>query len=150
PSVEELARPELKIAGLRINPNNFALSRQNFINNIYLKNRQAGKELKVTGLPSPLFAGSISWSPNSRKIACTQTTNDRVDLYVIDVATQKATKIKKTALNAIGAAAYQWYDDNTLIYRVATKPASAAPARSLMPKGPTTQENYGKATPRPT
>src|SRR5262245_56743530 len=28
PSVEELARPELKIAGLRINPSNFASSRQ--------------------------------------------------------------------------------------------------------------------------
>jgi hypothetical protein len=27
PSVEELARPELRIAGLRINPNNFAPSR---------------------------------------------------------------------------------------------------------------------------
>ena len=29
PSVEELAQPELRIAGLRFNPNNFALSRQN-------------------------------------------------------------------------------------------------------------------------
>ncbi|HET6995881.1 MAG TPA: hypothetical protein VFI06_12905, partial [Chitinophagaceae bacterium] len=29
PSVEELARPELKIAGLRINPANYAPSRQN-------------------------------------------------------------------------------------------------------------------------
>src|SRR6059058_2111564 len=28
PSVEELARPELRIAGMRINPNNFAPSRQ--------------------------------------------------------------------------------------------------------------------------
>ena len=37
PPVEELARPELKIAGLRINPSNYAPSRQNFINNLYLK-----------------------------------------------------------------------------------------------------------------
>src|ERR1700748_2946062 len=37
PSVEELAQPELRIAGLRFNPGNYALSRQNFINDFSLK-----------------------------------------------------------------------------------------------------------------
>ena len=149
PSVEELARPELKFAGLRINPNNFAPSRQNYINNIFLRNIASGKDLKITGLPTPLFAGNISWSPNDKKIAFTQTTTSLVDLYVIDVATQKATKVNKTALNVI-TGGYQWYDDATLLYRTIIKPATAAPPKPLMPKGPTTQENYGKATPRPT
>jgi dipeptidyl aminopeptidase/acylaminoacyl peptidase len=149
PSVEELARPELRIAGMRINPNNYAPSRQNFINNVYLKNISSGKEFKITGLPSPLFAGSISWSPDDKKIALTHTTTARVDLYVIDVATQKATKINKTALNSL-TGSYQWYNDNTLLYRTILKPASAAPPKPLMPKGPTTQENAGKASPRPT
>ena len=149
PSVEELARPELKIAGLRINPNNFAPSRQNYINNIFLRNIASGKDLKITGLPTPLFAGNISWSPNDKKIAFTQTTTSLVDLYVIDVATQKATKVNKTALNVI-TGGYQWYDEATLLYRTIIKPATAAPPKPLMPKGPTTQENYGKATPRPT
>ena len=36
PSVEELARPELRIAGLRINPNNYSPSRGNYLNNLYL------------------------------------------------------------------------------------------------------------------
>ncbi|MEK7226774.1 MAG: S9 family peptidase, partial [Bacteroidota bacterium] len=149
PSVEELAKPEFRIAGLRINPQNFSPSRQNFINNIWLKNIATGKEMKITGLPSPLFAGSVSWSPNNKKIAFTQTSMDKVDLYVIDVSTQKATKLNKTALNTL-MGNYQWYDDNTLLYRTIVKPASAVPAKSLMPKGPTVQENYGKASPRPT
>ncbi|RYY13869.1 MAG: hypothetical protein EOO04_31175 [Chitinophagaceae bacterium] len=149
PSVEELARPELKIAGLRINPANYAASRQNFINNLYLKNIGTGKEFKITGLPSPLSASSISWSPDNRKIAFMQITASRVDLFVIDIATQKATQVNKTALNAIGAG-YQWYDDQTLLYRTTLKPPTAAPVKPLAPKGPTTQENYGKASPRPT
>lgn len=149
PSVEELARPELKIAGLRINPANYAPSRQNFINNLYLKNIGSGKEFKITGLPSPLYAGSVSWSPNNKKIAFTHTTANRVDLYVIDITTQKATHINKTALNVVGGG-YQWYDDNILLYRTTLKPPTAAPVRPLAPKGPTTQENYGKASPRPT
>jgi dipeptidyl aminopeptidase/acylaminoacyl peptidase len=150
PSVEELARPELKIAGLRINPANFAPSRQNYINNIYLKNISTGKEYKIAGLPNPLFAGNISWSPDQKKISFTQTTRERVDLYVVDLATQKAVKVNKSPLNVVLGAGYQWFDDHSLLYRAVIKPASAAPTRPLMPKGPTVQENYGKASPRPT
>ncbi len=149
PSVEELARPELKIAGLRINPANFAPSRQNFISNLYLKHIGSGKEMKITGLPSPLFASAVNWSPDDKKIAFTHTTSARVDLYVIDVATQKAVKINKTALNTISGGVF-WYDNNTLVYRTAPKPATAAPPRPAVPRGPTVQENYGKASPRPT
>jgi dipeptidyl aminopeptidase/acylaminoacyl peptidase len=149
PSVEELAKPELKIAGLRINPANYAPSRQNFINNLWLRNISSGKDLKITGLPTPLFASSVQWSPDNKKVAFTQTGNTRVDLYVIDVATQKATKTNKTALNAISGS-YQWLDGSTILYRGILKPADGAPARPAMPKGPTVQENYGKASPRPT
>ncbi len=148
-SVEELARPELRIAGLRINPGNYAPSRQNFINDIYLKNIKTRNESKITGLPSPLYAGNISWSPNNKKIAFTHTTANRVDLYVIDIATRKATKVNKTALNNI-TGSYSWYDDNALLYRTILKPATAAPTKPTTPAGPTMQENYGKASPRPT
>ncbi|MFZ9388408.1 MAG: S9 family peptidase [Chitinophagaceae bacterium] len=149
PSVEELARPELKIAGLRINPANFTPSRQTFINGISLKNIATGKEMKISGLPNPLFASGFTWSPDNKKIAFTQTTSTRVDLYVIDLATLKASKVNKTALNTISSAV-DWYDAQTLLYRTVLRPASAAPAKPPMPKGPTVQENYGKASPRPT
>jgi dipeptidyl aminopeptidase/acylaminoacyl peptidase len=149
PSVEELARPELRIAGLRINPQNFAPSRANYVNNLYLKNIHTGKEHKITGLPTPLFAAGISWSPNDKKIGFLHTTRDRVDLYMIDIATQKAVKVNKTALN-VASGSYQWFDDNTVLYRAIVKPVSAAPPRPAAPKGPTVQENYGKASPRPT
>lgn len=147
PSVEELAQPELRIAGLRINPNNYAQSRQNFINNFTLKNIKTGKEFKISGLPTPLLAGSVSWSPDEKKIAFTQTNNKNVDLYVIDVATQKAVKWNKQSVNAILGQSFTWIDDNTILYKAALQPASAAPPKPLMPKGPTVQENLGKAAP---
>ncbi|MDZ4795996.1 MAG: S9 family peptidase, partial [Bacteroidota bacterium] len=149
PSVEELARPELKLAGLRINPANFAPSRQNFINGLLLRNIASGKDMKISGLPSPLYATSVSWSPSNKKIAFVQITANRADLYVIDVATQKASKISMSGLNVL-TGGYSWFDDNTFMYRAAPKTAATAPPRPAVPKGPTTQENYGKATPRPT
>jgi dipeptidyl aminopeptidase/acylaminoacyl peptidase len=147
PSVEELAQPELRIAGLRINPNNYAPSRQAFINNFRLKNIKTDKEYTITGLPAALLAGNISWSPNEKKIAFTHTTNKQVDLYVIDVATQKAMKLNRQVLNMVLGSAYTWIDDNTILYKAAIQPASAAPPKPLKPKGPAVQQNLGKAAP---
>jgi dipeptidyl aminopeptidase/acylaminoacyl peptidase len=150
PSVGELAQPELRIAGLRFNPDNFSLSRQNFINSFSLKNLQTGKDYKIQGLPVPLMAGNISWSPGEGKIAFTNTTNRRVDLYVIDVATQQASKVNKAALNTIVGVACQWIDDKTLLYPTVTQPAAAAPPKQLVPNGPAIQENLGKSAPSAT
>lgn len=147
PTVEELGQPELRIAGLRINPANFSPSRQVFINNFKLKNIKTGKEVTVTGLPQNLLASNISWSPSENKIAFLNTTNNRVDLYVVDVATQKATRLNKQAVNNTLGAAYSWVDDNTILYKATTAPATAAPKKSITPKGPAIQENMGKAAP---
>ncbi|GAB3926543.1 prolyl oligopeptidase family serine peptidase [Mucilaginibacter myungsuensis] len=150
PSVEELARPEVRIAGLRINPNNYSLSRQTFVNNFTLKNIKTGKTFPITGLPAPLFAGGVSWSPDEHKIIFTQTNAKTVDLYMIDVLTHKATKINKHSLNTILGTGITWVDNNTVLYRAALKPAALAPAKPLMPKGPTIQQSLGKAAPSPT
>ncbi|WP_316808159.1 alpha/beta hydrolase family protein [Pedobacter agri] len=150
PSVEELAMPEYRIAGLRLNPNNYSPSRQNFINNFSLKNIKSNQTFQVTGLPSPLYAGNISWNPAENKIAFTNTTQKGVDLYIIDLATKKATKTNKAFLNVVLGSGLTWLNDNTIIYRTVTKPASAAPTKPLMPKGPTIQQNLGKAAPSAT
>jgi len=150
PSIEELAMPEYKIAGMRINPNNYSPSRQTYVNNFSLKNIKTGKTSAITGLPTVLYAGNMRWNPSETKIAFTQTSQDRVDLYVIDVATAKATKMNKQPLNAILGSSLMWVDDQTLIYQVATKPATSAPKRPLAPKGPTVQENLGKVAPSAT
>lgn len=150
PSIEELAMPEYKIAGMRINPNNYSPSRQTFVNSFSLKNIKTGKTSTITGLPTTLYAGNVRWNPSETKIAFTQTAQDRIDLYIIDIATAKATKINKQPLNGILGTGVMWVDDNTLIYQVATKAASMAPKRPLAPKGPTIQENLGKVAPSAT
>ncbi|MEJ8819518.1 alpha/beta hydrolase family protein [Lacibacter sp. H407] len=150
PLVDELGQPEVRVAGLRINPANFSQSRQNYINNFTLKNIASGKEYKISGLPANLLGNSVSWSRNDKKIAFTHSTGSTVDLYVIDVATQKAMKVNKTSLNVVLGGAFSWLDDNTLLYKIIVKPASAMPKRPITPPGPTVQESYGKAAPRPT
>ncbi|HJV19427.1 MAG TPA: prolyl oligopeptidase family serine peptidase [Sediminibacterium sp.] len=150
PTVEELGQPELRVAGMRLNPNNFSPSRQNFINNFILKNIPANKEYRITGLPASLLAGNAVWSPSQTKIAFTNTTGTQVDLYVIDIATQKAAKINKKPVNTVLGASFTWVDDNTILYKATTQSAANAPKRPITPKGPTIQQNLGKAAPSPT
>lgn len=150
PSVEELARPELRIAGLRINPANYALSRQSYVNSFTLKDIKTGQTFPVTGLPATVFAGAYSWSPDEKKIAFTQVNPNGVDLYVINVLTHSAKKVNKKSLNVVLSNSINWADNNTVLYRVATKPVSAMPQKPLMPKGPTVQQSLGKSAPSAT
>lgn len=147
PGVEELGQPELKVAGLRINPNNFSLSRQNYVNSFLLKDIKSNKEFMVYGLPSGMLASNISWSPSETKVAFTNTIGTRVDLYVLDIQAQRATKVNRSPLNATLGTVYIWIDDQTLLYKAATQPANMAPQKPIVPKGPTIQENLGKAAP---
>jgi len=144
PSVEDLAQPELRIAGLRINPNNFSPSRSAYFTSITVKEVSSGKEFAVTGLPANLKAGNLQWSPNEDKAAFTNTTSFTVDIYVIDIKTHKATKVNKAAVNLVLGAAFEWLDNNSLLYTAVNKPLSMAPKKTLAPKGPTVQENLGK------
>ena len=150
PSVEDLAQPELRIAGLRINPNNFSPSRSSYFTNITIKEVTTGKEFSVTGLPVNLKAGNLQWSPNDDKAAFTNTTNTTVDIYVIDIKTHKAAKINKANVNLVLGVAFDWIDNNSLLYTAVNKTLTMAPKKPLAPKGPTVQENLGKVAQSPT
>ncbi|WP_345952009.1 MULTISPECIES: prolyl oligopeptidase family serine peptidase [unclassified Mucilaginibacter] len=148
PSVEDLARPELRIAGMRINPNNFAPSRQVIsFSGLSLKNIKTGKVYPVAGLPVPLNASGMSWNADQNKIAFTQTNAKSVDLYVINLLTQKASKANKLPLNNVMGGGVTWVDNNTMMYRVIAKPVAQAPVKPLAPTGPVVQQNLGKAAP---
>ena len=147
PTVEELGQPEVRVAGLRLNPNNFSSSRQNFINGLKLKNIKTGKESSIVGLPANLLAGNISWSPDEKQIAFTHTTGSRVDLYVLAVEKAIATKINKTTLNATLGPVFSWVNEGTLLYTTITQAASMMPKRPITPVGPSIQESVGKAAP---
>ena len=147
--MEELAAPELRIAGLRINPANFAPSRLNYIQEISIREARTQKDFAIAGLPKPLQATGVSWSPDYSAFAFLQVNQATVDLYVVNLSTKKATRINKTPLNIV-LNRFQWIDASTLLYFATTKKPSEAPVKKAVPDGPTTQENSGKASPRPT
>lgn len=149
PTVEELAQPELRIAGLRINPNNFSPSRSTNAIGLLVKEIKTGQDFQISGLPTNLKAGNFQWSPNDDKIAFTQTNEDNIDLYVIDLKTKKATKTNNTPLNIV-INDLSWLDNNSVLYHATVASAKDSPKKTLAPKGPTVQQNIGKVAASPT
>ena len=105
PTIEEMAQPELRIAGQRINPNNFGPSRAASFNGIRIRNIKKREDSNVEGLPADLRASSVQWSPDQRKFAFVHSANTYSDLYVVDLDTRKAVKINKNPLNTVLGAA---------------------------------------------
>lgn len=147
PSIEELSRPELRIAGLRINPDNFGQSRNNFFIGVKFKNLKDMKEYPVTGLPSPLQISSFSFSPDSKKASFLQTYPDRIELWVIDLGTWSAKAITKKKINATYAAPVAWLSNSNQLLVLSTVEGKAMPVKSRVPAGPTIEENLGKKAP---
>src|SRR5687768_7626354 len=73
PSIEELAQPESRLAGLRINPATNGQSRASFVSNIKLKQVKGGEETQLKGLPQNARLSYITWSPDEKYIAFTNT-----------------------------------------------------------------------------
>ncbi|MEY4552356.1 MAG: hypothetical protein RL099_684, partial [Bacteroidota bacterium] len=147
PLVEELGQAEFKIAGLRLNPNNFSPTRQNYIKGLTIKDITTSKALVIKGMPASIAALSPTWNPSENKIAFYNVSANAVDVYVIDLVTLTCQKINKTAANLILGSSLVWLDDATLIYKVNVNTASALVKKPITPSGPTIQENLGKAAP---
>lgn len=144
-TIEELAEPELRIAGLRINPDNFGPSRTAHTIGFKLKNISSGKEYEIHGLPGNLRAGNLKWSPDQKQIAFTHTEENKITLWKIDIANKNAQQLTDDAINAVYGSPYYWLGNEEIIYKAAISPASSAPKKPKAPSGPVVQESMGKA-----
>ncbi|WP_080057302.1 S9 family peptidase [Spirosoma aerolatum] len=142
PTIAELSQPELKLAGLRLNPANTGPSRARYITGLKLRKLTDKEEKTIAGLPASPMISYVSWSPDDSKIAFANSTDSRIDLYVIDVATATAKQVSTMALNATLGVPYRWLSDNkSLIVKAVPAGRGPAPEVSRVPVGPTTQEN---------
>ena len=147
-SIDELSSPEIKLAGLRLNPNSSSRSRTNYYNNIMIsKMDQIGKDAKqIKGLPKFPKLANIKWSPDQTKIAMTNTTKEGVELWYIDLERVTAKKLIGPKLNASLGDVITWYQDskNILTKLKLKNPPEVIDAEDLVPTGPIISSNDGK------
>ncbi len=147
PSIEELSRPELRIAGLRINPENFGPSRNNFFIGLKFKNLKDMKESTISGMPSPLQLSNFSYSPDSKKATFLQTYPDRIELWLVDLSTSSAKALTKKKINNTIANPVSLVSNSNQIIFLAAIEGKRPPEKTRMPAGPVIEENLGKKAP---
>ena len=116
PSLAEMAQPELRLAGLRLNPQTNGPSRMRYSKTIIIKSLSKGIELLVQGLPRGARLNEVSWSPDNTKIAFTNTTDKHVELWLVDVAGASARLVPNLFLNGAFGDAYEWNPDSQSLF----------------------------------
>lgn len=143
PPISELARPMLRLAGLRIDPTRNSQHRQPYAVGVTIKSIADGSEKKVA-LPAGVKIVSPQWSPDGKYIAAGNLTEAGVELWIIDTATAKATKVNNVLVNtAFGG--YDWESPTTISATLVPANRGAAPAyQNVVPTEPNIQETVGR------
>jgi dipeptidyl aminopeptidase/acylaminoacyl peptidase len=152
-TLRELAQPMLRLAGERINPRNYAPHRSTNIVGFSTVALADGATRRV-GLDANETARPIGFSHDGRLFAFARQGEDRVTLWVVEVATGQARAVTDAPLNTALARAQEpceWaHDGLSLLCTFAVESPSRVPAPPAVPSGPSVQENTGEATPAPT
>ena len=160
PSIAEVAQPELKLAGVRINPRTYSPSRFTFGSGLKLLDIATGKQMDIKGLPKVLRIANLgwsldprltAWSPDQRYLAIEHVTMGEnggsagVELWLVDVAAKSAKRLSAQPLSYLGSQGFRWTPDSKGLI-VQLRPAKAkAPAETGIPSGPNTQDSAKSA-----
>ena len=149
PAIEELAQPERRLAGLRINPRTNGQSRGGHYTGMSVKPLDDSEPTPIQGLPENPKIENVSWSPDGQKAAFTLTQEAGLELWVADMASQQASKLTEPIINdAMRGLPYAWLSDNqTLVYKSVVSDRGDTPTASSAPAGPTVQETTGEKAP---
>lgn len=159
PPLSELAKPEDKLAGIRIDGKSNTRSRMSFYTGIGIHDLKddgtLGPEKLIHGFPDGSKLNFVTWSTDGRHLAFSirqdQEQEDdggsKLRVWVADVESGKARPLFQSPdvfLNAIFDN-YVWVNNSTLL--VCTIPASrgSPPKKPLVPSGPKIQSNEQKS-----
>jgi dipeptidyl aminopeptidase/acylaminoacyl peptidase len=146
PGIAEVAQPELKLAGLRINPRTCSSSRFSFGTDLSLLDIATQKESRIRGLPRALRLADLSWSPDQRHLAFSHVAykgeRGTVELWLVDIAARKAARLSSQPLSAVLTRGFNWLPDGSGLL-VHWRPAGIGkpPQSDGVPFGPIQQDS---------
>ena len=146
PGLEELAKEELRIAGLRINPANHSQSRSIPYNHVSIQTIAEDDAIALSGVPDdPLFV-SVSWAPDGKHIAFTLDERTGLSLWVASVDDGVARKVSNHRINgAMRGTPFMWADGgSSLVYKTVADGIEMPAGKEALPEGPVVQESSGQ------
>ncbi|MGK7310689.1 MAG: S9 family peptidase [Candidatus Longimicrobiales bacterium M2_2A_002] len=148
PTIAEVSREELRIAGLRIDPRNNGPSRSQGYTSLTLKELPDGAGREIAGVPERGIR-NVRFSPDGEHIAFTVDRDERIELWVASVAEARARRLTDRAVNdAMFGSPYDWMPGSgSLVARLVPEGRPEPPTEPRVPAGPVIQENVGESAP---
>ncbi|MEX2600794.1 MAG: S9 family peptidase, partial [Balneolaceae bacterium] len=149
PSIEEMAQPELRLAGIRINPNTNGPSRPGYVTGLTIRDLNSGDDREVTGIPDKAKITNTSWSPDGSHFAFLLITENSLELWVTDTATATAKKLSDGGVNdTYYGSPFSWTrEGESMLVKMVPQDRGEAPIRKVVPTGPVVEESIGDARP---
>ncbi|MFK7920543.1 MAG: prolyl oligopeptidase family serine peptidase [Bacteroidia bacterium] len=143
-SLATLSEKEMRLAGLRINPNTNIGSRTTYYKNLKVQKVSGGEAVQIDGLPEEPRLSNFNWSPDQTKIACTNTVEAGVEVWVLDVASASVKKITEANVNANMGNPIRWLDDEKMLVKFIPKDRQdLINTGTSVPAGPTISKSDG-------
>jgi dipeptidyl aminopeptidase/acylaminoacyl peptidase len=144
--LEELAAPELKLAGLRINPKTNIQSRESHFYKISLLDILDNSEHEISGLPEKGKFCRLSWNYEQDKAIVLNIESNGVQAWIIDVIDKTAKAIGNNNINGNISQAFVWLKSDEILF--STIPAAGVIYQlnqDTLPSGPITADNEGQS-----
>ncbi len=138
PSLEVVARPHLKLAGLRIDPKSHGPQLGTKTMAMTLVPLEGGAE-RAIDVPLPGDWSGPLWSADDRAFALLRRADGGAELWIADPATAAPRRIEGVRVNTVLGAGVQWLPNQQQLL-VTTVVPGPAPERPSVPPGPQVQE----------
>jgi dipeptidyl aminopeptidase/acylaminoacyl peptidase len=148
PSIAELSRPMLRLAGHRIDPQANGPHRRPDTVGLVVKRLSDGSERRIA-VPAGAVVMPIGFSPDGARYAYGLVGDTGISLAIAQVATATSREVAGLRLNAtLRGTPCEWLHDSSALVCTAVPTSRAGePARPAAPSGPNVQESSGKAAP---
>ena len=141
PPISEIAAPEYRVAGIRLDPRTSGPSRENPARGISVMPISGGTPSALAmALPAGAGVGTPTWSPSGKRFAFVVSTDDALTLWVGDLAAKSARQVSTRRLNAVLGAPCDWSGDDALICTLVPADRGVEPIAPQTPLGPIVQE----------
>ncbi|MEE3226632.1 MAG: S9 family peptidase, partial [Bacteroidota bacterium] len=144
-TIAELSEEELRLGGLRINPKTNIGSRTTFYNDIKIKGIEETEAGTISGLPEDAKLSNFNWSPDESKMAFTNTIEDGVQVWVLDLETAIAKRVTEAFVNANMGNPISWFKDgeSLLVNMLPATRKELVNTAEAVPTGPTISTSDG-------
>ncbi len=144
-SLPDLAAEELRLGGMRFDPHTNGPSRASYGVGLSISDISGQSIQTITGLPDFPRIRNFQWSPDGNYVSFTNTTNNGIELWVVDVEEFVAEKVTGLFVNEVMRNAYEWLSDSeTIIFTSVVEGRGEAPQRPLVADAPVIQESKGR------